>query len=86
MWTPYDIEVLLWHFYGVGPYKGHCTPAYGSSIAKLKGYGLVVEDGGACPYRATELGEALVNLWRETPIPVVKYIDPRFEKLSRQEA
>lgn len=84
MWECYDIDVLIWYYSRVGEYdhggsEGSPPPAsYLSSIERLVSSGLLEETRTlARPYQATELGVALVGLWKQTPLPVVKFVDPR---------
>lgn len=75
-WTPYVINVVLHHHARVGPFEYKHAPIYPNTIEMLLKNGLLVEDGEN--YTTTDLGKALVKAWCDTPIPVVKYVDPRF--------
>lgn len=74
-WSPYDIEVMLHHHCSRAPFSRSGAPAYGDAIRKLKGLGLL-EEGASSP-QTTAAGAALVEMWCKTPIPVIRYVDPR---------
>lgn len=82
MWSIYDMEVLLWHACRIGPHEGQeiGAPAFPEVIDKLKAHGLLV-DGESLdhPYRVTPLGDALIQMWKDTPVPVIRFVDPRLE-------
>lgn len=77
-WSPFDIKMML-HFYA-------CYDRFPQADSAIFGERLrAVMDAGLVEYvdgipRTTKLGEAFVELLLETPIPVVRYVDPRFRK------
>lgn len=84
MWSPYEIEIMIHHYGSRAPFPRSEAPAYSGTVTRLVQAGLL-ESVNESPYRATELGRGLVELWMATPVPVVKFIDPRFERSTRAE-
>jgi hypothetical protein len=76
IWTPYVIGLVLHHHVSPAPFEYHHAPAYPEAIERLIREGILVSNGET--FETTELGQALVKLWCSTPIPVAKYVDPRF--------
>lgn len=76
IWTPYVIRLVLHHHVSPAAFEYKHAPIYPETIGRLCAEGILVPDGDN--YTTTDLGEALVQMWCSTPIPVVKYVDPRF--------
>lgn len=79
-WTIHDIQVMFHHFcHDTLQWPYGDTPAYQSSIRDLVSYGLLCEkwDNGRKYYKVTDKGVFFIDMLRRTPVPVVKYIDPR---------
>lgn len=75
-WSPFEIHVLLHHYASTGPFERKDAPAYREAIDKFTSIGLC-EPASHIPCKVTPLGAALVKMWCETPIPEVRYVDPR---------
>lgn len=77
-WSPFDIRLML-HFYATpsGQFEQAHAPIYAERVQSLVDAGLIQADGET--YSATEKGRFLVLLWRETPVPAVRYVDPRHD-------
>lgn len=84
MWTPFQMRIVL-HHYGSSAECPHSNaPIYPETIDRLKGLG-VLEDresgaDGETPYQVTAKGMALVEMWCAQPLPVPRFVDPRFEE------
>lgn len=78
IWRPYDIEVILWHHISWERFPRETAPEYGPTIRRLTDMG-VLEYADGVP-KTSLLGQGLVHLWQQTPLPVVRYVDPRLEK------
>lgn len=77
-WTPFDLKMIL-HFYAcldVAPQAR--SPIFGERLNKMIENDLVEYVDGIP--RTTKLGDAFVRLLLDTPIPVIRYIDPRLDK------
>jgi hypothetical protein len=80
MWTPFDLKLIL-HFHScLDKPDSANAPIYRERVDNLMNAGLVEYREGIP--RTTELGDAFVGLLLSTPIPVVKYVDPRFADAS----
>lgn len=74
-WSPYEIKMVL-HFYATAAAFENCSaPIYAPTIDKLVKAGVLIKSEDT--FGVTELGEALVKMWCETPLPVRTYVDPR---------
>jgi hypothetical protein len=73
-WTPYEITVVLHHYTGRSPFPQKDAPIYHPTINKLCSFGVL----SIVDLEVTEFGIALIDQWLRTPLPVVKYVDPRF--------
>lgn len=81
MWTPYQIEIILHHNCSNAPFPRASAPAYQNTVSDLIHDGILTDiEGGEGFIKTTELGAALVEMWRNTPLPVHRFVDPRFEK------
>lgn len=79
MWTPYQIGIIIHHDTTHSEFPRRDAPAYSGEIERLTDLGILHrnDDGWLT---TTEKGRALVSMWRATPIPVVKWSDPRFSE------
>lgn len=82
MWTPYQIEIVLHHYCSKAPFPRRDAPAYGSTVADLVHDGILIDSKDGTAIAATEMGNALVEMWCNTPLPVQRFIDPRFERTA----
>lgn len=82
MWSPFQIKMIL-HF--------HCchdefpqanVPIYQSVLSDLIHDGVLIDNDNNTGFTTTDLGKALVEMWCSTPLPVQRFVDPRFEKGS----
>ena len=79
MWTPFVINVVLHHYASPTPFDRAHLPHYKEVVKDLTERGILLpNEFGYCD--VTERGRALVSLWCETPIPMQKWVDPRFEE------
>lgn len=74
-WTPYQIKVILHHYASPTEFQHYGSPIYRPTVKQLIKDGILIEREGVL--EATELGEALVKMWCETPLPIRTYVDPR---------
>lgn len=77
MWTPYQIEIILHHACSSAPFTRHTAPLYAETIEHLRELGVIDGNG---PWTVTSLGHALIEMWCNTPLPIQRFVDPRFEK------
>jgi hypothetical protein len=78
-WTPFQMQIVIWHAVSYAPFPGHDAPQYGEEIAWLVRIGVLEIGGNDRSFKTTPLGAALVDMWRATPLPVAVFRDPRFE-------
>lgn len=84
MWTPYQIEIMLHYHCSVGAFVRWRAPIFDETLGDLVSMGLLAPyDDGIRPsdpycYTTTERGRALIEMWCATPIPEMKFVDPRF--------
>lgn len=81
MWSPFVIKVVLHHYASPAPFPGDGAPIYPKTVADLVNSGILVESE-AGSITTTDLGNALVKMWCETPLPVQQWIDPRFSEVQ----
>lgn len=77
-WSPFDIKLMLHCYACLDKFPQSHAPIYTERLGALMDLGLVEYIEGIP--RATRLGEAFVELLLCTPIPEVRYVDPRFPK------
>lgn len=77
-WSPYRIRVILHHHVSTEPFPESGAPSYIQTIDQLVTDGILQKDQDNF-WVTTDLGKALVGLWCETPLPIVRYADPRFD-------
>ncbi|WP_376742465.1 hypothetical protein [Ensifer canadensis] len=74
-WSPYQIKVILHHHSSAAVFEYASAPLYRPTIDQLVEAGILFEDDGSLG--TTALGNALVKMWCETPLPVRVFVDPR---------
>ena len=81
MWSYYDIEVFIHHACSKAPFDRAHAPAYQPTLHRLIDYGLLErnDEGDLC---STPKGDAWGNMLKLTPVPVQRFIDPRFDPLE----
>ena len=79
MWTPYEIDVILHHHVTSDPHPVNHTLHYAGTIKKFLDIGLFERDENGV-VRTTEMAHALIDMWLATPLPISKWVDPRFEE------
>jgi hypothetical protein len=80
--SPYEIEIILHHHCSGVPFPRANAPAYYPAIDRLISIGVLAADDKSIT--STPLGAALVDMWCATPLPVQKFVDPRFAALSEE--
>ena len=78
MWSPYQIDVILHHHVTSEPHPVNHTHLYDETVKSFIEMGLFERDEKGT-LRTTPMAHALIDMWRETPLPVNRWIDPRFE-------
>jgi hypothetical protein len=73
-WTPYEISIVLHHYTRRDDFPNRDAPMYAPTINNLCSLGIL----SMVDLQVTELGKALIDQWLRTPLPVVRYVDPRF--------
>lgn len=78
MMTPNDLEILLHHYVSPCEFPRREADAYKKAVKMFLADGVFdhEDDGG---YRVTEKGKAWIVMILSTPMPKLKYCDPRFE-------
>lgn len=80
-WSFFEIEIFIHHACSPEPFDRSWAPAYEDTVNSLVQKGLLlVDDEGI--FRATEKGEAWGAMLKSTPLPVQRFIDPRFDRLE----
>lgn len=77
-WTPYEIEIVLHHRSSGAPFPRAEAPLYWPTVKKLMDFGILTRRDCQSALHSTPLGDALVALWCSTPLPVQRFVDPRF--------
>lgn len=84
-WSPYQIEIILHHYCSPSIYPATNQESYDRELAWMSEHDILRRDGQGI-LRPTAIGEALVELWLQTPLPRQIIIDPRDRKeISRPE-
>lgn len=78
MWSPYQITVLLHHHTSAAEFPRRDAPAYNEVITGFMEMGLLHRNSEGF-LTTTERAHALIDMWRSTPLPEMRWIDPRFE-------
>lgn len=77
MWSPYEIDIVLHHHTSHAEYPRRDAPAYPETISRLIECGVLGRDHAGF-LSTTGVGQALVSMWCNQPLPVALYVDPRF--------
>lgn len=78
-WTPYAIKIVLHHYVTKEKFEYAHAPAYAEYSRSMVEQGILAPNDRDC-FDVTEKGMALIQAWLDTPIPVMKWVDPRFDK------
>lgn len=78
-WSPFDIRLMI-HFCTTPTerFQQASAPIYPERVKMLLDAGLIQTDGKLTSHTATDKGCALVAMWCETPLPEMRFVDPRF--------
>ena len=83
--TPVTLQVLLHYYFDPEPYPHHNHRAKAAEISLVNSGILVriLSCSNTSNYETTLLGDALVQLLLDTPLPVEKkiFVDPRTDKV-----
>lgn len=82
MWTFYDIEIFIHHACSPTPFDRAGAPAYPDALERLIRKGLLTHDEEGV-VRSTPMGDAWGTMLKSTPLPVQRFIDPRFDALEK---
>jgi hypothetical protein len=86
VWVPYEIELVL-HFFAHASSideRFPPSPTRDQFVARLVTEGLIAPDRNSrSGYRTTERGDALVLMWKRTPLPVAMFTDPRTNEVVK---
>lgn len=83
MMTPLHIELVL-HYHAIPEqHPRHNAPAVIKYTRDLLAVGLIEEHSSASGYTTTLRGEAYIRMLLNTPLPEVRYVDPR-EPIKRE--
>lgn len=82
IWTFYDLEIFIHHACSPTPFDRASAPAYDGAVMRLMDYGLLSRDEEGI-IRSTEKGDAWGDMLKSTPLPVHRFIDPRFDRLEK---
>lgn len=77
-WSPFEIRMVIHHHCSPAPFVDALAPIYPECVAKLRVAGILEYDFDSI-LKTTPKGEALVKAWCETPMPIQKWVDPRFD-------
>ena len=77
--TPYQIEIVLHFHYSPEPWPQADAPAFPQTLSGLIGDDLLSARAGPGCYETTPRGKVLVDMWCSTPLPEMRFIDPRFD-------
>lgn len=81
MWTFYDLEIFIHHACSPSRFPRDTAMAYEDAANRLIKDGLLKHDEEGI-LRSTEKGDAWGAMLKSTPLPVQRFIDPRFDKLE----
>jgi len=82
MWTFYDLEIFIHHACSPTPFDRDDAPAYMPALSRLMKYDLLAADEQGI-LRSTPRGDAWAAMLKSTPLPVQRFIDPRFDSLEK---
>jgi hypothetical protein len=72
--TPFEIEIILHHYGSRGPFPRMLAPLYEPTVAHLVDVGLLDREDFPA---VTDQGRAYVAMLMATPLPTMKWVDPR---------
>lgn len=75
MWTPYQIEIIMHHHVSTSMFPRCNAPAYPGEVDQLIGMGVLEKIDARLT--TTPMGEALITMWYQTPLPELQFIEPR---------
>ena len=78
MWSPYQITVLLHHHTSAAEFPRSNAPVYGEVISGFIEMGLLHRNPEGF-LTTTERAHALIDMWRSTPLPEMRWVDPRLD-------
>lgn len=81
LWTYYDIEIFIHHTCSPTPFDRGWAPAYQPALERLVSLGLLARDEEGI-VRSTAMGDAWGDLLKSTPLPVQRFVDPRFDTME----
>lgn len=80
-WRPIDLDFFLHCHYACDPHPRKNAPAYQEAARALFMKGLIVADHSTGNnYATTERGQKWLEMILATPLPELRWIDPRGEK------
>lgn len=79
MWTPFVMSVILHHHTRYCSFETGGTPLYKDTVADLVEKGILQKGFDEREWTTTERGAALVQAWLDTPMPEMRWVDPRFD-------
>jgi len=82
MFTYYHIEIFIHHACSPTRFARDTAPAYEDAANYLIREGLLEYDADLI-LRSTEKGDAWGAMLQSTPLPVQRFIDPRFDSLEQ---
>lgn len=77
--TPLAIRMLLDFYIGQDP-ECNKSDAHNEAFMSFKENDLIFQPISGQPHKITKRGEALVDMLCATPLPELKFVDPRFEE------
>ena len=78
--TAYQIEIMLHHHCSGARCEREDAPAYAGELKGLIDAGLLDYMDGIP--RSTLLGQGLIEMWCATPIPEIRFVDPRSREVD----
>ena len=82
-WTPLHIELLLNIYCHPQREPGNGSDSSRDYLAELMHFDLIKATDMGC-YEVKPRGEALIRMWEETPLPEIRYVDPRIKSVEGQ--
>lgn len=80
--TPNEIEVLIHYHVSPEPHPRVDSGAVQYALDMFVENGIITYNGQRGYYETTDRGKALVEALCNTPFPVERWVDPRFERNS----
>jgi hypothetical protein len=78
--TPNDLDILIHYYVCPDIHERYYAPAVMESCREFVQSGIFVSSGEDGIFSVTEKGRAWMELILNTPMPILKWIDPREEK------